>query len=183
VRLRCRFDDSLPEPPRIDVVLAMPRPKILKRLWPQLSAIGVGRIFIVNASKVEGNYFATHWLEPEFYRPLLLEGLEQCVHTFVPEVGVRRRLKPFLEDEAGTLFRDYLRIAGDPHGAPVSGIKSGGHRAVIAVGPEGGWSEYEAAMLGGCGFAMMSAGSRILRSDTACIALIAAVQSVMDRGL
>ena len=74
VTLSCTFDTA-PERPRVDLLLALPRPKVLRRLWAQFAALGVWRIILTNASKVERDYFDTHLLDPAVYRPLLLEGL------------------------------------------------------------------------------------------------------------
>src|SRR6187401_238715 len=80
VELRCIFDRP-PEVPHIDLLLAVPRPKVLRRLWPQLAALGVRRILLTNAERVERHYFDTHVLSPESYRPLLIEGLQQARDT------------------------------------------------------------------------------------------------------
>ena len=84
--ISCEFQVAAPEPPRVDLLLALPRPKVLKRLWAQIAAVGVGHIVLTNAARVERNYFDTHLLEPEVYRPLLVEGLQQARDTRVPIV-------------------------------------------------------------------------------------------------
>jgi RsmE family RNA methyltransferase len=52
-------------------------------------------------------------------------------------------------------------------------------RVLLAVGPEGGWSGFEMALLERHGFQSMSMGPRTLRSDTACIALLAIVHDAI----
>ncbi len=47
------------------------------------------------------------------------------------------------------------------------------NRFVFAIGPEGGWTEDEVTLVESKGFVRRSLGSRILRTDTATIALIA----------
>ena len=69
VTLRCEFEPHAPVRPAIDVLLALPRPKVMRRLWAQLAALGVGQIILTNAEKVERHYFDTHVLTPESYRP------------------------------------------------------------------------------------------------------------------
>lgn len=173
VRLRADHSQCLPEP-WIDLLLAAPRPKALKRLWPQLAALGVGRIVVLNACKVEKCYFSSQWLEPRHYRPLLVEGLMQAGLTRLPEVLVRPRFKPFVEDELDALFPGSLRLLAHP--GPRSQAFAAGEqplRPVLAVGPEGGWTDYELRMLQARGFTPFSLGERVLRTDTACVALIA----------
>src|SRR5438552_3217312 len=67
VDLRCAFDAELPPRPAIDLLIALPRPKVMRRLWAQLSALGVGQIILTNAERVERNYFDTGVLAQECY--------------------------------------------------------------------------------------------------------------------
>jgi RsmE family RNA methyltransferase len=178
VRLRCHFAASLPALPPTDLLLALPRPKVMKRLWAPLAALGVGRIAIVKAAKVERNYFATHWLQPEYYRPLLIEGLQQAGDTRLPQVTVHRRFRPLIEDRLAELFAGCARIVADPAAECrfADLALSTGQRALLAVGPEGGWTPFELDLLQANGFKAVRAGERILRADTACIALLALLQ-------
>lgn len=191
VRVAIELGGTSPQP-WADLLLAVPRPKVLKRLWPQLAALGVGRIVLLNAARVERNYFDSHWLEEAHYRPLLLEGLMQAGTTGLPEVSVRRRFRPFVEDELDALFPSTWRVVAHPgpateaprpgvaiaplQGGPRSGqADRGDARApvLLAVGPEGGWTEFELGLLEARGFRRFAMGERILRCDTACIALLA----------
>src|SRR6186997_3292085 len=72
VSMRCVFEADAPPRPRVDVLLALPRPKVLRRLWAQLTALGVGQIILTNAERVERHYFDTHILTEAVYRPLLV---------------------------------------------------------------------------------------------------------------
>src|SRR6476469_9902507 len=86
VELRCVFDALTPAHARVDLLLALPRPKVMRRLWAQIAALGVGQIILTNAERVERNYFDTHVLAPAGYRPLLVEGLQQARDTSLPHV-------------------------------------------------------------------------------------------------
>jgi len=182
VVLNCFLNGKIPDAPKVDLLLALPRPKVMKRLWAQLAAIGVGRILITNAAKVERNYFDTQWLDREYYEPLLIEGLMQSADTLIPEVRVCRRLKVFIEDEIDTYFLSKYRFVFHPDGEPVvqalQRVKGG--RVLVAVGPEGGWTDFEVDLLRSRGFSCVSMGRRILRSDTACIAALALVHGVLS---
>ena len=101
VTLSCRWATEILQRPSIDLLLAMPRPKVLKRLSAQFAALGLGRIILTNAEKVERFYFDTHVLDPGFYNARLLEGLQQAKDTLLPEVVVVKQLKPFLETVKG----------------------------------------------------------------------------------
>jgi RsmE family RNA methyltransferase len=184
VTLRCAFETSIPTVPRVDLLMALPRPKVLRRLWAQLAAVGVGRIILTNAERVERHYFDTHVVTPDCYRPLLIEGLQQARDTRLPQVSVHRRFKVLVEDELEALFPGRLRLVADPSAslsiaravsARDSGTAPEGRRVLLAIGPEGGWNDFERGLLEGHGFTTVSLGSRTLRTDTACIALLALV--------
>ncbi len=179
-RVRLRFEAAGEPPPRppIALILALPRPKVLKRLWAPLAAAGVDRIFIVNAEKVERMYFDSDALDPALMRARLIEGLAQAGDTRMPEVLVRRRFKPFIEDELGPKpAADETRLVAhpDPAAPRVGAVVRPGARVTAAVGPEGGWTPYELDLLARHGFARVSLGPRILRSDHAALALLALV--------
>ena len=55
-----------------------------------------------------------------------------------------------------------------------------GQAPVLAVGPEGGWTDEEVARLEEKGFVRMSLGPRILRTDTALIALLSRLMQIYD---
>ncbi len=180
VTLRCAFDPAPPSRPAIDLLLAVPRPKVLKRLWAQLAALGVGRIALVNAARVERCYFDTHVLDPAFFRPLLVEGLQQARDTWLPEVTVHRQFRPFVEDELETYFGPGRRLLAHPGAAgTVASALAGGEsaRVLLAIGPEGGWVPFEIEQLQTRGFLPVGLGARPLRTDTACVALLALVQA------
>lgn len=181
--LKCAFDDVPPPPPRIDLLLAMPRPKVMKRLWAQLAALGVGRIVLLRADKVERYYFDSHVLEPDFYNELLVEGLQQARCTHLPEVLIRPLFKPFVEDELDHLFGGHLKLLADPSGAQgmadLMASASDTDRVVLAIGPEGGWTPYELEHLVSHGFQLFGLGQRILRTDTATVALISILAEYM----
>lgn len=182
VELRCELTEEVPSRPRVDLLLALPRPKVMRRLWAQLAALGVGRIILTNARKVERVYFDTHVLKPETYRPLLVEGLQQAQDTRLPEVTIHRQLKVLVEDELDTLFPRGVRLVADPsarHGIGDLIFPNAGGRVLVAIGPEGGWTEYEIALLREHGFGAVSMGQRTLRADTACVAMLSLLHEAL----
>ena len=173
IHIHCAFGET-PATSKVDLLLAMPRPKVMKRLWPALASIGLGRIVITNAARVERNYFDTQWIDPAFYTPLLIDGLQQSGDTHLPQVQIQMRLKPFIEDDLASEFPDAMRIMGDPYDRDAQHRLCPGpeQRILVAVGPEGGWDDYECRLLATHHFHTVSLGWRILRSDTACISLL-----------
>jgi RsmE family RNA methyltransferase len=185
VTLHCTFDPDTPERPRVDLLLALPRPKVMRRLWAQLAALGVGQIVLTNAERVERNYFDTHVLEEARYRPLLIEGLQQARDTRLPRVSVHKQFRILIEDRLDALFPAGRRLVADPGAArsvPDAIAQTRPERVLLAVGPEGGWNAFELELLEAHGFMRVGLGPRALRVDTACTALIAIGHAAMGHG-
>lgn len=180
VALRCSFETGTPPRPHVDLLLALPRPKVMRRLWAQLAALGVGQIILTNAERVERQYFDTHVVTETYYRPLLIEGLQQARDTRLPSVSIHRQFKVLVEDRLDTLFAGGVRLVADP-GAPATVASAlsahRGERVLVAIGPEGGWNAFELALLQAHGFHPVGIGPRTLRVDTACVALLAVVHA------
>jgi 16S rRNA (uracil1498-N3)-methyltransferase len=182
VTLRCEFEHATPPRQPVDVLLALPRPKVMRRIWAQLAALGVGQIILTNAERVERHYFDTHILTEETYRPLLIEGLQQARDTRVPSVSIHRQFRILVEDHLDGLFGDGIRLAADPSGtASIGSALNGDHnqRVLLAIGPEGGWNTFELSLLTAHGFQLVGLGPRTLRTDTACTALVAITHAAM----
>lgn len=184
VTMRCVFEEEVPARPRVDLLLALPRPKVMRRLWAQLAALGVGQIILTNAERVERQYFDTHVLAESCYRPLLIEGLQQAGDTRMPSVSIHRQFKVLVEDRLDTLFGDGVRLVADPCATvPVASALAGctDRRVLLAIGPEGGWNPFELALLQAHAFRPVGLGPRTLRVDTACTGLIATVHAFHTR--
>ena len=184
VLLECALDAAPPPRSRVDLLLALPRPKVMKRLWAPLASLGVGRLILTNAAKVERNYFDTHWLSREYYEPLLVEGLEQSGDTWMPEVTIGRRFRPMVEDDLDGLAPRSRRLVAHPGAAGgMNGVAVGSdERLLLAIGPEGGWTDFELDLLERHAFRRIGMGWRRLRSDTACVALLALAHERLERG-
>lgn len=181
VTLRCELGETPPRP-SVDLLLALPRPKVLRRLWAQLAAMGIDRIILTNAARVERNYFDTHVVTEACYGPLLVEGLQQARDTRVPAVSIHRQFRKLVEDDLATLSDATSRVVAEP-GATTSvrqAVANRRHeRVLLAVGPEGGWNDFELTLLDAHAFQRVGMGNRTLRSDTATIALLAILGSAI----
>jgi 16S rRNA (uracil1498-N3)-methyltransferase len=166
--LRPTLDRDPPPPSPVSLLLALPRPKILRKVLQAAAAMGVKRIVLTGSWRVEKSYFASPLLAPAALREQLLLGLEQGRDTVLPDVAVRRLFKPFVEDELDESFPERSRLLAHPaDAAAIEAIAPRGARAVLAVGPEGGWTPYEAGRLRELGFEPFSLGPRVLRVDAA----------------
>ncbi|HRY43521.1 MAG TPA: 16S rRNA (uracil(1498)-N(3))-methyltransferase [Thermoanaerobaculia bacterium] len=172
VRLAVALVDVPPPPAGIDLLLAMPRPKVLRRVLQSAASLGAKRLVLVNAARVEKSYFDTPFLAPEEIERNLVLGLEQARDTVLPEVLVRPRFRPFVEDELDTLWprEVFGRLLAHPADAPGLGAPDAprvGPAAVVAIGPEGGWVPFETGLLEARGFARFGLGPRVLRVEAA----------------
>ena len=180
VTVRCRHEERSLEP-WVDLVLAPPRPRVLKRLLPQLAALGVGRIFLVGAKKVEKDFWGATLLKEENYRPLLIDGLMQAGTSVLPTLETRRNFRRFVADELDALWPEATRIVAHPYGGERTierSERSDSRTILLAIGPEGGWTDDEVEALEAHGFGRLSLGPRILRTDTATVALLARLMPV-----
>jgi RsmE family RNA methyltransferase len=167
VLLAPALDRDPPPPAPVSLLLALPRPKILRKILQGAASMGVKRIVLVGSHRVEKSYWSSPVLAPGAIRTELLLGLEQGRDTVLPAVEARRLFKPFVEDELDALLPAELRVVADPAGGPLAPAGAAGERAVLAVGPEGGWTAYERQSLERRGFVPFGLGPRALRVDVA----------------
>ncbi|WFS19249.1 16S rRNA (uracil(1498)-N(3))-methyltransferase [Pseudomonas sp. 905_Psudmo1] len=168
---------SLDQPPPaklpLTLILALPRPKMLKRVLQTVSAMGVARLVLVNNYRVEKSFWQTPFLEAEAIREQLILGLEQARDTVLPEVSIEKRFKPFVEDRLPALAAGTLALTGHPGDYPAC-PRAVEQPVTLAIGPEGGWIPYEVELLReAAGLQPVQLGERILRVETAVPALLA----------
>lgn len=174
VELTVQLTEKTVSSPVIDLLLALPRPIMLKRILSQVTALGVGRIFIINASRVEKSFWEAGVLQQSEYRPHLIQGLEQAVDTKVPEINVFRHFRPFVEDKLPGIANNYShQLLAHPQGKKTLSACMGDEkgRVLYGIGPEGGWLDFELKKLEEAGMAPFSIGARILKVDTATVAI------------
>lgn len=160
-----------PAPSQVTLILALPRPKMLKRILVDATSLGVKRLILLNSYKVEKSYWTTPELHAGLLREKLLLGLEQAGDTHLPELQLEPRFKPFMEDRLPALARGRDKWLAHPGAHPLCPAGVPGP-ALLAVGPEGGWTDYEATSFLAAGFVPISLGPRILRVETAVPALL-----------
>jgi RsmE family RNA methyltransferase len=179
--LECEFESTVPPRPDVDLVLALPRPKAWKRLLPQVTALGVDRVVLLQAARVEKPYFSSQWLDERHYAPLIHEGLMQSGATAAPRITIEPLFRPFVEDRLAAFAGDARAIVLDP-AAPRGILETlradrypASRRVVLIVGPEGGFVPFERDLLAGAVPRTARLLSAILRSETAVLAALALV--------
>ncbi len=169
--LEVALDKAPPPPLPITLLLALPRPKMLRRVLQTVATMGVKQLYLINSWRVEKSYWQSPFLSEQAIREQLLLGLEQGCDTLLPEVYIRQRFKPFVEDELPLLAVGKVALVAHPSGetpCPTS-IQD---NLVLAMGPEGGFIDYEIQKLQETGFETVTLGARILRVETAIPAIL-----------
>jgi RsmE family RNA methyltransferase len=178
-----RIDDDLLEmtvtldrdPPAalpVTLVIALPRPKVLNRVVAAATSMGVKRIFLINAWRVEKSYWSSPRLSVDNLREQAIAGLEQARDTVMPLIETRRFFRRFVEDELPSIAEGTLKLAAHPRASDAF-PREVREAVTLAIGPEGGFIDAEVASLERIGFRAVSMGERILRVETAVAALIA----------
>jgi 16S rRNA (uracil1498-N3)-methyltransferase len=171
LELELELDQEPPPKLPLSLLLALPRPKVLDRCLQSAAALGVARIVLLNAWRVEKAYWASPKLEEAHLREQLVLGLEQSRDTVLPELHLARLFVPFLEEELPDFAEGARKLLAHP-GAETPCPRGLGTPAILALGPEGGWIAPELESFSRAGFESVSMGPRVLRTETALSALI-----------
>ncbi len=169
--LRVVLDRDPPPPVPLTLVLALPRPKVVRRVLQAIATLGVKRVCLVAAWRVEKSYWESPLLTADAVRAELVLGLEQAGDTTLPTVTLHRRFKPFVEDELTAIAAGSQGLVAHP-GAPDPCPRAVAVPVTLAVGPEGGFTEYEIDALARQAFRPVSIGPRVLRVEQAVPALV-----------
>ncbi len=171
VEMEVVLNQNPPAPLSVTLLLAMMRPRVLKRVLVQVSALGVKRIVLINSYRVEKSFWKSPILKRDNLNRYLIAGLAQGQDTIVPKVSIRPLFKPFVEDELPCIIKGTHPFVAHPYaskrcpyniGAPIT----------LAVGPEGGFIAYEVNKLVECGFAAVHLGERTLTVESAISGLV-----------
>ncbi len=170
--LSVSFDREPPAKLPMTLILALPRPKMLRRVFQTVATMGVPKVILVNSYRVEKSFWQTPFLQPEAIREQLILGLEQARDSVLPEIIIEKRFKPFAEDRLPELAKGTLGLVGHPGDFPPC-PRAVEQSVTLAIGPEGGWIPYEIDVLSASGLQPVQLGERILRVETAVTALLA----------
>jgi RsmE family RNA methyltransferase len=158
------LDRDPPPPLDVTLILALPRPKVLNRVIAGAASMGVKRICLINAWRVEKSYWKSPRLSEENLRQQSILGLEQARDTILPQISLHRLFRPFVENELPSLITGRLLVAHPyataecPHTLPTP--------LTLVIGPEGGFIDQEIESLTRVGFEPVTLGRRILRVET-----------------
>jgi len=153
------------------LVLALPRPKMLRRILRGVAEFGVPELHLVNSFRVEKSYWRSPVLAAPTLQDYLLQGLEQSRDTIIPVVHCHPRFKPFVEDVLPGLANGKNALLAHPGDHPPCPRQITGN-TLLVIGPEGGFIPYEIEKLQDAGCRAVSLGPRILRVENAVLGLL-----------
>ena len=171
LEMEIQLDHEPPAPLSATLVLALPRPLMLKRVLHAATTMGVKRIALIGARRVEKSFWDSHALQEDAIREQLVLGLEQARDTVLPEVRLSTRFKRFVEDELSEWSDGSLALVAHP-GATTECPRHVGRPITLAVGPEGGFNDFEIETFAAQGFEAVHLGERVLRVEAAVPALL-----------
>lgn len=161
---------------RITLLQGVARGEKMDLILQKATELGVAAVVPVTAERTEVKLDAAraekrvaHW------NNVVQSACGQSGRAVIPRLGPPLALAAAM----AVLPADSLRLTLDPEGshrlstlqaAPAGGV-------VIAIGPEGGWSPRDRQQLAAAGFQGLQLGPRILRTETAGLAAIAALQA------
>ena len=173
---------NIPSPKKLPItlVMAMVRPKSLKKSLHAAITMGVKEIYIIKTWKVEKSFWSSPILKEKELNKIVIEALEQSKDTVMPKIIVKRRFKPFLEDELIYIVKDKKAILAEPtSNLNINKLKLDKisyPETVLAVGPEGGFIKYEIDKFKDIGFEDFNIGKRILRVEFAIPVLLSKLE-------
>ncbi|KZY72812.1 16S rRNA (uracil(1498)-N(3))-methyltransferase, partial [Oleiphilus sp. HI0068] len=113
-KLDIEWQKEAPAPLPLTLIIGLPRPKMLKRIIQTATTMGVKKIYFLNAWKVEKSFWQSPWLSEEKILENCILGLEQAQDTVMPEIHIKKRFKPFVEDELPALSKGTRQLVAHP---------------------------------------------------------------------
>lgn len=163
------LDTKPPTPLDLILILALPRPKVARRLIYTATCLGIKKIYLIHSKRVEKSYWQSPYIgENEINRQIIL-GLEQSIDTIFPQVIKKRGFKPFTKDELPQILEQNRGYLLHPYSKEEMPKNPPNLPSAIIVGPEGGYIPYETQALINAGAHGFNMGQRILRVETSVV--------------
>lgn len=167
-----RLNEAPPAGLDFKLILAMPRPQMLKRILQTVAIFGVRELILIQSQRVEKSFWQSPSAADQAISEQLILGLEQAKATQIPTVRKFTRFRPFIEDNCPELTKGYERVLAHPGDYDLMPTNKRLHKISLAIGPEGGFTEHEVSMFQAAGFSTVQMGDRILKVETAVTAFL-----------
>ena len=168
--------EPAPAPLPIQLLIGLPRPHTAKRILFEMASMGVQALHFFEAERSEPSYAKSSLWTTDEWKERLRLGTGQSFGTHLPEVSMH----PDLQFAISHLGAGGARVALDNYeaGASLAGaIPQAATSAILALGPERGWSAAERETFRKNGWRLAHLGAPVLRVETACVAGLAVVAS------
>ena len=176
LEIKVHLTDDPPRPLPLTLVLALPRPKMLKRIIESITSLGVKKIYLINSWRVEKIFWQTPLLQEDQLRKPMILGLEQSRDTILPEIYQKRFFTQFVKKDLPGISKNTLCITAHPKASKIC-PSSVNKEITLAIGPEGGFIDIEVETLEKQDFCSYHIGQRILKVETAVTYLISRLYS------
>ena len=166
--------------PSVDVTLLLAVVKFDAFEWAleKATELGVSTIVPLAAERSEKALLSAAAKRTERWRKILLEASQQSRRARVPVLGdVARPEGTFASSKDGLRVMLSERATASPLRMVLKGQQA--TKAIIAIGPEGGWTDDEIVQAREGGWQIVTLGGRILRAETAAITVVALLQNLL----
>ncbi len=159
---------------RLTLLLAVVKFDAFEWALEKATELGVGAIVALSAARSEKALLAAAPKRAERWQRILVEAAQQSRRLRPPRLQeLTRPQSAFAACGEGVRVLLSERREAPPLRRVLEPAVS--REAAFAVGPEGGWTEEEFAAAEKCGFTQVSLGRQILRTETAVVAGLAAL--------
>jgi len=175
------FEEIWTPPPLypVTLIIGVPRPPTARRLLKDLTSAGIDRLWFTGTELGEKSYLTSKIWRDEKYREYVLEGAQQGESTLLPEVRRFHTLRRSIEALEGEEAR--AALDNNESVMSISRFRPQKERTVLAIGSERGWTDGERELLKDSGFTLLSMGTRVLRTETACTMATGFSLAAMDK--
>jgi len=168
--------------PRVEVSLLLSVVKFDAFEWAieKATELAVSTIVPLAAERGEKALLTAAAKRAERWKKILLEASQQCRRVRVPVLGELAKAESIFSASKNGLR---VMLSERAMATPLRRILEGQRttRVIMAIGPEGGWTDAEFEAARSCGFLEASLGRLILRTETAVIAALASLNYALDR--
>jgi RsmE family RNA methyltransferase len=168
------LNEQAPNRHPFDIVLALPRPKMLRRILRTIAEYGVDNLHLINSARVEKSYWQSPLLQKEKIHDALMAGMERSKDTIMTNVWLHQRFRPFIEDELAQICGDrscWITDMSATRSAVDIDISS--KPSIVIIGPEGGFVPFEIELAISTIAQPINLGGRTLSVDTAVTTVLA----------
>lgn len=167
----------------VDLICALPRPQTLKKVLNTCATMGIDNLYLIRSEKVEKSFFHSPILEEQNYNKYLIEGLSQGKRTILPKVSIHKRFKEFFEIDFNHIRKNKSCLLAHPNAEkylneiPQENLQN----IILAIGPEGGWNDFEINLMQEKGFIKYKLSENILRVETAVTAALSQIELLIHK--